>query len=508
MPLSAALQRFVADELARMPALIEQVRRQTADALRQPAPGLAPASAAERMLRFDIAQALDQHARRFSDTFIAALAQRLQNDSAAAGTEAPPATVRPRGLALIDEAAHSADIEIARVATLVGSAAEWELRELQTFTSALGGLPYVSVTSNPFRPEAFAHALWQAADALPPARSGPLLLRTAASVLAEALRRAWAAACTRLEDQGVEPSLYRTAVPTPVERASVLADLLDTVPSKVGERPDDRDDTAAGRLASGSASEPNADLLRSLFDAIARGSQMHPALRALTALVQSSAIGLAARDAALLDNANHPLWQMLDRFAYQSATHPNPADPQWLAWVGFATELVAALHATPMHEAQHYRSSVEQLDAYSAAQFNAQLQQASADIEALRRDAPGDTPLDVASLDTVPADLLAGAAPAEADAAAATWLDQQTPGGWYRMFLRGRWNVMRLLWHSDSRARWLFAGPYAQRNDAFDRAALVRLRAEVLVRPLVERAIVVRAAESVRRRLADPRPAA
>ena len=377
---------------------------------------------------------------------------------------------------------------------MIASAAEWEIRELQTFTSALCGLPYVSVTSNPLRPDAFAHALWQAADALPQARRGPLLLRTAAGVLAEALRRALAAACTRLEEQGVQPSLYRTAVRAQGEPASVLADLLDVGPARASVQP--------------AAAEASTGLLNSLFDAIGRGSQMHPALRALTGLVQGSAIGLAARDPNLLDNANHPLWQLLDRFAFQSATHPNPADPQWLAWVGFATELVATLQATPLHEAQHYRSTVEQLDAYSAAQFNVQLQQAAADMASLRRAEPGVAPMDIASMDTVPADLLAGAAAAGADAAAEAWLDGQAPGGWYRLFLRGRWTVMRLLWRSDSRARWLFAGPYPQRNDAFDRPTLVRLRAEVLVRPLVERAIVVRAAESVRRRLADPRPCA
>ena len=496
MPLPAALQPFVDAELARLPALIEQVRRQTADALRQPAAG-AP-SAAERMLRFDIAKALEQHAGRFCETFVTTLARRLQSDAGAIGvSEAAPSAPPHGGLALIDEAAHSADIEIGRIATLIASAAEWELRELQTFTSALCGLPYVSVTSNPLRPDAFAHALWQAADALPQARTGPLLLRTAASVLAEALRRALAAACTRLEEQGVQPSLYRTAVRAQGERVSVLADLLDATPARPGE---------PAAPAAAATSQASIDLLKSLFDAIARGSQMHPALRALTSLVQGSAIDLAVRDPDLLDSANHPLWQLLDRFAYQSATHPDPADPQLLAWVGFAAELVATLQATPLHEAQHYRARVEQLDAYSAAQFNTQLQQAMGDIETLRRNEPDDATLGIATLDTVPGDLLAGSATAEADAAAAAWLDGQTPGGWYRMFLRGRWTVTRLLWRSDSRARWLFAAPYPQRNDAFDCAALVRLRAEVLVRPLVERAIVVRAAESVRRRLADPRP--
>lgn len=495
MPLPDALQRFLADELARLPALIEQVRRQTADALRQPAAS-AP-SPAERMPRFDTAQALDIHALRFNHTFVETLARHLQLEAPSVAATSP--AVPPRGLELLDEAAHDADIEIARIAALVASTAEWELRELQTYTSALCGLPYVSVNANPLRPEAYAHALWQAAAALPLGRHGPLLRRAAAPALADALRRALAAACTRLDAQGVQPSLYRTAVPTQGERPSALGDLRDTVAGKAAAKPQAR--------AAQSADAATAELLQSLFEAIAQGSQMHPALRALTGLLEAQAGALARRDERLLDDAGHPFWRLLDRFAYQSATHPSAADPQLLAWVGSAAEVVAQLQALPLPEAEDYRAGVEQLDAYAAAQFNAQVHQAAGDIQALQRDDPGLPALDIASMDTVPADLLGAEPPADADAAATDWLAQQVPGSWYRLFLRGRWTVMRLLWRSDSRARWLFAAPHPQRNDAFDHGTLVRLRNDVLIRPLVERAVVVRAAESVRRRLSDRRRA-
>ena len=71
--------------------------------------------------------------------------------------------------------------------------------------------------------------------------------------------------------------------------------------------------------------------------------------------------------------------------------------------------------------------------------------------------------------------------------------------------MRCRWCAMRLLWRNDARTRWLFASAHPQRNDGFERTTLVRLRAEALIRPLVERAVIVRAAESVRRQLADKR---
>ena len=483
---TAALQSFLEDELARMPALIEQVRREAADTLRH-APQVA-STAAERMQRFELAQALDTEGQRFAEAFVATLARRIRGDGAgAAEAAAPPA----RGLTLLDESTHNADIEIARTATQIDSIAEWELRELQTFTSALCGLPYVSVTTNPLRADAFAHSLWRAAEVFGGAPNGVLLLRAAGTALANAVRLELAAACTRLESQGVQPSLYRTAVPAQGEptRSSLLSGLLDS----------------AAKPHAAQADAQTRALLKDLFDAIAEGSQMHPALRALTASLHASALDLAAREAQLLESAEHPFWKLLDRFAYQSASHPEAADPELRAWVGFATELVAALQRAPLLDAERCRDCVAQLDAYSTAQFSTRLQEAASDIAALEHDAPISASIALGTMDTVPADLLV-AAPEGADNGPATaWLDAQLPGAWYRMFLRGRWCVMRLLWRNDAHTRWLFSSPHPQRKDGFEKATLVRLRAEALIRPLIERAIIIRAAENVRRRLADTR---
>ena len=117
MPLAAALQAFVDDELARMPVLIEQVLRQTVEALRQAPQG--SLSAADRLQRFELAQTLQMQARRFADAFVAALAQRSRGDDTAAMPAAPA-----RGLALLDESTHVADIEIARVASQIDGTAE------------------------------------------------------------------------------------------------------------------------------------------------------------------------------------------------------------------------------------------------------------------------------------------------------------------------------------------------------------------------------------------------
>lgn len=503
MPLTPALQRYVDDELARMPMLAERLCRQTVDALRAPpAIGETP-TAAERTRRHELAQALQQQGTRFAHAFVEALAARIRLDSAGEMSPRAPelALQEPRGLALVDDAVHATDIELARCAELIAGAAEWELRELQTFTSALAGQAYVSAHSNPLRPEVFAAALWEAADTLPQTRGNTLLLRSAAPALAALLRVEFAAACTRLEAQGVTPSLYgyRTAVPSQTERGSVLADLLNPRQTDVA---DARVSAAAASARSGGAPEGAAKLLAQLFDGIAQAGPLHPSLRALAGLVQQLAANLARREPQLLDNARHPLWLLLDRFGYQSITHPNPGDPQLLAWVGLAAERVAALQALPLHSGDDWAAALAELDRYDAAQFNAQLQQAGGDISALRSADTGQVGLDIGSMDTVPADLIDLAAPrADSDLEAGAWLDALAIGGWYRLFLRGRWGAVRLFWHSDSRARWLFAAPWPQRNDAFNRDTLVHLRAKMLIRPLVQRSLVVRAAEGLRRRI-------
>jgi hypothetical protein len=148
------------------------------------------------------------------------------------------------GLELMDESRVEIDIEISRAMQLVDTTAEWELRELQTFTSTLVGQTHVSAESNPFRPAVYASALWDAACAISPvAVHRTTVLRISSGVAAGLLKNAWAAACTRLEAQGIEPSIYRSVLlapgsvmgrgPTPPDPTKVgaLANLLASMPS-------------------------------------------------------------------------------------------------------------------------------------------------------------------------------------------------------------------------------------------------------------------------------------
>ncbi|MGZ5207189.1 MAG: DUF1631 family protein, partial [Caldimonas sp.] len=147
------------------------------------------------------------------------------------------------GLELMDESRVEVDIEISRAMQLIDSTAEWELRELQTFTSTLVGQHHVNAESNPFRPLVYASALWDATCAVVSSQiQRAIVLRTAAGVLAGLLKNAWAAASTRLESAGVQPGTYRTvilpsgagfgrfAAPEPA-RAGTLSSLLPSMPS-------------------------------------------------------------------------------------------------------------------------------------------------------------------------------------------------------------------------------------------------------------------------------------
>lgn len=205
---------FVEDELSRSAALVERTVTTTLAQLQRPAKAGSAASPGDRQMQNDAVESLQRGARLFGQTFVDSL-HRLVMADVHGFESASPSDVGSvlDGLQLMDETRVEADIEISRASQLIDSAAEWELRELQTFTSTLIGQAHVSAESNPLRPPAYAQALWDATCAInqvPVQRS--LVLRAAAASMATQLKMAWAGACTRLESQGVEPSIYRTMV--------------------------------------------------------------------------------------------------------------------------------------------------------------------------------------------------------------------------------------------------------------------------------------------------------
>ena len=212
MPTAPLLQRFVDDELGRSAAFVAKVLAGTLQLLRDSKDSGLPAG--ERGHCVELIAALQKQADLYQSTFIESLRVLVAEDLRGAAAELP---ADPKstfgGLELMDESLVDVDIEISRAMQLIDTTAEWELRELQTFTSTLIGQSHVSAESNPFRPLIYATALWQAACAVATAQvQRATLLRLSAGVAAGLLKNAWAAACSRLETQGIEPGTYRTVV--------------------------------------------------------------------------------------------------------------------------------------------------------------------------------------------------------------------------------------------------------------------------------------------------------
>ncbi len=250
MPIAPLLQRFVEDELARAPALIERTLAGTLQLLRHSNDNTLHAS--ERGSYFALVEALQRAATAYQNGFVDALRVQVQDAlTEQQGGWAPGAAGGLGALELMDESRVEIDIEISRAMQLIDTTAEWELRELRTFTSTLLGQVHVSADSNPMRPLLYATALWEAACLVMPTQAQrATLLRVSAGVTAGLLKNAWAAASTRLEAQGVMPGIYRTVLLAPgavparaagaasaLPQAGALASLLASMPTGwAGER--------------------------------------------------------------------------------------------------------------------------------------------------------------------------------------------------------------------------------------------------------------------------------
>jgi hypothetical protein len=143
MPIAPILQRFIDDELALAPALIGRVVVGTVQLL---GPSKEAAGGSERVHYADIVTALQEKAPLYEKTFVDSLRRQVAEDFDAARTQAPAAESKGDSLSLelMDESRVEVDIEISRAMQLIDSTAEWELRELQAFTSTLLGQQHVT----------------------------------------------------------------------------------------------------------------------------------------------------------------------------------------------------------------------------------------------------------------------------------------------------------------------------------------------------------------------------
>ena len=214
MSLPPPLLRFIEEELSRTPFLIQRVTAAAISQLQQATRPEVTNSRDERLVRSEVMESLLSSTPEFTRLFADKLRELVTDElGGRLPSTAPGGHNEATGFDLVDESRVEADIEISRATQAIDQAAEWELRELQTFTSALAGQSHVIANSNPLRPSVYAQALWYATCAITPRLTHRrLLLRTVAGCLAGQLKLSWAAACTRLEGQGIEPSAYKTTV--------------------------------------------------------------------------------------------------------------------------------------------------------------------------------------------------------------------------------------------------------------------------------------------------------
>lgn len=510
---AVTLDQFVEDELLRAPMAFDQV----VDAVMQQWQRSAPAAArmavdAVRIVshsRTDLVNAAMRELRRQVNIEI------MATQTAPVGTAALTGAPRRQVLSLIDDDEVSADIELSRAVERIKSAAEFELRELQTFTSALVDDVNVARDTNPFRPETYATAFWKATREVLPLSRGLQagFMRDAAEPLAKVLRQSYAAACTRLEGQGVEPAAYRTIVLSVATRGGSalpsrpgdhLADLRDSLPMSPPQ-PTSADPAASAPAAMAIPNPPAAaaskaaaadpqliELLTRLFDALQSDPQMAPQITALLLRLQPSAMRLALRDASILDNYAHPVWRFMDALVFLnevvSATEAAPC-------LAHSRQLVDHLVADGTADAKRFEWALGRLAAFDRHLLEGALFAAQPNIARLQSTIDtANMPIDVGTLDTVPAELMPDLP--TATAAVAPALDLQ-PGLRLRAYLRGEWRLLQVLWREHSAEHWLLRDMANDECWALHQRALDRLAAEQLAQPCLPRSLVRDAAERV-----------
>jgi hypothetical protein len=549
-----ALQRFTEEELLRAPMVMEQAIAGVFQALQKPQGSLSPG---ERQVVNDLLLRLASHRRRVVDRYVASLREQINAEAAQRAPASTPAAPKRVQLSLVDDDEVAIDVAISHAIEAIRSVAEQELRELSALTAALAGDMQVARDHNPLRAESQGKALWTAAQALPLSRGHQVaLVRHASMPLAEALRRAYASACSRLEAEGVEPAAYRTVIAPAgprTERTLSPADfqaidmrqLRATIPAAVPavtvplqslevvleqaerqwrEAPAGSGPTEFGRLreqyrtqlarSASSADDRQAiEWLARLFEAIVTDPDLTGDVQATLSRLQALAWRTALRDPAALDNHEHALWRFMDRFVYEWTVYAGPHGSERERLVAFVGNLVGEL-ALANSGVAVFEWALQRLVEFCGRRLEERCAAVAAQVATMQHlDAtlaqPGAVPstfhgaLDSAQLDTVPAALLDTVDMAVKPGAddSSRWLDARRAGDWLRVFRRGGWRHSQLLWPGDRGEVFLLADGDSDEAWAMRRGAALLLRTEGLIGGAHARSLVRDAARRVSQRL-------
>jgi hypothetical protein len=522
-----SLQDFVDEELLRVPMTLDLV----IDAVHQRWRERLPAQG--RGGGIDPARVLQQHRRELTARAVAVLHKSAHDElrllQSGNRLPTPPSAAKPvlraaalaaaPSLALIDEDDVAVDIEIVRCTQAVKLQAEVVLRELLTYTSALVNDANVSRDTNPFRPERMVRALWEGLQMMPMARAlMAAFLQDAAQPLATILQQAYAASCRRLDEQGVVPASYRTMATgggaawsqtnarhqLPNDLHMVRSSMPMPLSSLPPPAPRDGAAVAADPAPVGAAGpDPQLiELLARLFEAIQGDLRLAPDTVALMQRLQPTALRMALRDPSLLDRYDHAMWRFMDQLAHDIELCP-PA--QRMRLLGLGRNLVDHLASAEPRDSRGFAWSLERLlaaqrhtldQAVTAAQpLIAKLERIAADQASA---STRSMPLDIATLDTVPAALMAEAPDAADGGLPSTGLPA---GATLRAYLQGERRTLVSLWQDRKHELALLREPATEQLFAVHQRAMARLQAEGLAHPYKVRSLVRRSAERVMRGL-------
>jgi hypothetical protein len=504
------LQDFVEDEMLRAPLLFDQVVDAVHEQWRQSmGPQTRQGGDAARVLQMNRSELVSQAVRALRSNVKAEISGRGTTTTQAAAP-APPLKLE---LSLIDEEAVNSDIEISRAVERIKSTAEFELRELQAYTSALVGDFNVSRDNNPFRPEIYVRALWEGVQAVPLNRNALVaILHDAATPLARTLRQSYAGACSRLEDQGIEPAMHRTIVVTPALRGAIdnsapitvshsLQDLRDSLPMPLDGLDDGPKEPSAPTAPR--VDQQLVELLSRLFDAIQSDRMLAPECVPLMLRLHPTVLRLAVQDTSMLDDYDHPVWRLMDRLAFVLDTVQINESERAL---NFARQLVEHLVADGAADNARFEWALSRISAFERHSFDRAVLQAQPEITQLQMDMDeASEPIDIGTMDTVPAELLPEEdGPAAASGSVPDELLNLQPGAHVRAYLQGEWRLLQLLWIDRAGESWLMRDTSASRHWALRLRAIERLFAEHLAAELRPRSLIRNAAGRVLRTMGAP----
>ncbi len=519
MTTNAALQSFVDDELNRAPMLAQKVIDDTLMVLSNMPMSASPA---ERFQAVDLAMTLRPQRQRVATAYVDSLRHHVKRQMAgdpAPWQEAAPLTGGRFGansLQLVDEGKVSSDVLISQCITQIKSIAEFELRELTTFMSALAGDMQVSADRNPFKAEVQARAMWAAAQCLPEAGGlRTVFMKYGSAPFAQELRRAFASACGRLEDAGIQPAAYGTVVvPTGAKIPGKSTGWTDNDAALRAMSQTAGLGTLAGtpQVNTGPAElavDPEyIGLLNRLFDIILSDRKLAPDLKPVLARIQPAATRLARSDYSLLDTHDHALWLLLDRIAWQEEVLPAAPHSSRMAVMQTLTALSNQLITSPGQNAALYQWALDNLMASERQRFDQRRQRLVGVISELEALALKSTQaaelatspvsaLDTGHMDTVPSQLLDLPSTNQSAELGARWITSLRAGQVARMYLSGQWVHAQLIWVDPKQEVFLWADCRSEAAWPIKRRALSLLQKESLAAAHEPRSLVRAAARLV-----------